>query len=737
MSNIILTSSGASFMNLAGPSGPYIPIKYFVPVYDHRYDTSVHPTSALIPISAGDFTSAVNPFGDIIWNIDSLSASSYSMSPEKFLIYDPNQSGTSTITNSSFNATSYVTLRTGRPLSHSISATSFVYNYPNWNVNGYTIIPSSSATPSGYSTTTQKFFNTVSYAPISSAAGGNSRGLFKVRLGNQVGNFKFNKIALYAAKYLANGAEDTSVAPVLFGIAMLKEPIIKSNDGFNISFFELDVELQFSSNGYFSNVSFLQNNEWNYVASKNSLWFDGSAILGSSAVPGSWSTNAKLHIVEPNVSVPLMRMTTDNSDYYVDDFLRNAGSAIIKTKTFSKPSFSQVYKTSGSSSYSSIQSYLGSQDFSRQFLLVNTDPISGTQQTGILTTYSGYVETTDFMVNTNVLARFKSSGPSGSYNSLVLGSDANTSFQDNVFLTVHGGATLIGLTSVSGTISANGNIISTGANLYIKDITSNGSITTNDIVCYDGVYAYNANQLSLFDRARFLVSADFQSPVTINDNLFINGTVYANAGINVTQLYATDIISSTVGIESYGFLQISKFDKIRLNVSADFQCPVTINGRTTISDGLSAYSVSAYNGYWEGGRSVAIGKWVQYFAGMTFSGTLPAGAQTSGTWYTFLPGETMMLNGYWTGQPSVAGNSMDFYLPIGYKIKNISNASFFGTGWYSDNSNGFLCLVSGEVNRTYVSVSIVNQTTGAVGANIPTSVTSTVRFQISFPWQSV
>ncbi len=623
MSNIILTTSGASFMNLAGPSGPYIPIKYFVPVYDHRYDTLVHPTSALIPVSAGDFTSANSPYGDIIWNVDSISTSSYSMSPVEYLIYDANQTGTSTIAGSSFDSTAFTTLRTGRPLSNTVSAISFVYNYPNWTVNGYTLVSGSNVVPTGYATTTGKFFNTVSYAPISSAAGGNSRGLFKVRLGNQVGNFKFNKIALYAAKMLADGSEDTSVAPVLFGIAMLKEPIIKSNDGFNISFFELDVELQFSSNGYFSNVSFLQNTEWNYVASQNSLWFDGRVMIGSSAVPGSWSPNSKFHIVEPNVAVPFTRFTDDNLVSYVDEYYSHTGTINSDSKISSFPASYYYFKTSGTTNYEESYFSLNALQFQRSLVLATHSTLSGDHYDGILSEYDGYLEKLNIYVDSQYLATFRSK--LNTYGTLVLGRDSNSQYEDPThFLTLYGGALLVGSNTLSGHATVTKNLIMNGASSTITfsdnsthQISSLGALnivsvngmglttTTANIILSPGftdslvVTPGNVSALGVFNSTGTMNSLGL---ITGSNGLVISGSSY---------FYGTSI-NSYVQFSQFG---TSFFHDKLTGISALFTNDVVVQNNLLVQN-----NVSANGGYWELGRTQANGRWIDFSP--TFTATL-------------------------------------------------------------------------------------------------------------------
>lgn len=679
MSNIILTTSGASFMNQAGASGPYIPIKYFLPVYDHRYDALVHPTSALIPVSAGDFTSAVNPFGDIIYNIDSLSTSAYSMTPTEFLVYDPNQTGTSTISNSTFDSTANITLRSGRPLSHSISATSFVYSYPNWTVDGYTIVSGDSSVPTGYATTTDKFFNTVSYSPISSAAGGNARGLFKIRLGNQVGNFKFNKIALYAAKILANGSEDTSVTPVLFGIAMLREPIIKSNDGYNISFFELDVELQFSSNGYFSQTSFINNTEWT-VAGDN-LWWDRRVIIGTSGVPGSYTARAKLHIVENNTNAPMIRLTTDNDDAYVDTFMEEFAATNQIEHISSKDGMLCYYLTSGISNNLNYSQYelLLNNSGTRHIMLGYVTSAGVDKQTQWLVTNNGTYEYSSIYVDSNPLSTFKSIN--GSYGTLVLGYDSISKFEHaSKFLTVHGGSLFVGANLMSGandistpTLSANGYI--TAANIYSKGLLiSDGNINNSgDLNSTVGVNYFSTMRLS--------TSAHFSGNMTYTGYVSGNNSMYSRYNYVNRDLWVGGSITTDTGIVAYGLNQVSVFDYLRSATSADFQGPVRMNQRLTTVDSISAgKSVSAYGGFYELDRGFPNGRW-QDGGTPTLTSNVGTITQNSTVFRYMVVGKTLFLKFFFDLTAS-NGAAIDLHiaLPNGYLTAygpNMGHALFY------------------------------------------------------------
>lgn len=351
MSNIQLFTSGVNYMAQAALGGPYLPVKYFLVTYDHTIDPTVHSTSALTPLSAADpiSTVTIKATDEILYNLSTISTSAaYSVSNNEMLYFTPGQTGTTEIVDNDFDATSFVNLLSGTPISKVISGTSITYSYPEWDITDPVTI-SASTQRITYTNIRDVLYNTVSYAPISSAAGGQSRGLFKFRLNNGVGNFKFNKVYFYISKFLSNGTEDTSLAPVLLGCAYLDTPVIKTNNGSNLSFFESDVEFQFSSNGTFSQTAFIANSEWNYVAGQQSLWFDGKVAITTSAVTNQWNPSAKLHISETNPAEPFIRLSTglDGDEPYIDTILGRSSSVNLdKYDVFASKRMSYTLATS-------------------------------------------------------------------------------------------------------------------------------------------------------------------------------------------------------------------------------------------------------------------------------------------------------------------------------------------------------------------------------------------------------
>lgn len=315
MANVITLTSGTSYAAEAFSAGIAIPVKYFIPMYDPRFDPYIL-SGSIVPASACEPVSAVSFYGEPIYNTSNLSATyTYSMTGTKMLLSAAGQSGSSTITGNPFNVTSYQNLLNGKPLSPLVSGSSMVYSAGSWSIGGYTNVPVSGTlrTVSGYSNTRSIYFPIDSYAPIVSSDGtGVGRGCYRVRLGNTVGQFKFNKLILYMTRY-SGGVEDTTAEPVPAFVVSLNRPIIKSTDGSNINYFEAEIEVQLSAANYFGTVSYLSNSQFN-AAGPGILNYTGKVAIGSSAIPGSWEPRSRLHLYSED-AVDNLRFSNENFDY--------------------------------------------------------------------------------------------------------------------------------------------------------------------------------------------------------------------------------------------------------------------------------------------------------------------------------------------------------------------------------------------------------------------------------------
>lgn len=314
MSNVIILTSGTSYASQALSVGVGIPLKYVLPMYDYRYDPYVLSAN-IVPSSACEPVSAVSFFGEPLYNITNLPAYTYTMTNSKMILSAAGQSGTTTLTGNPFNNNSYMNLLNGKPISPLVSGSSMVYNGGTWSIAGYASVPVSGtlSSVSGYTYIKEIYHDVISYAPIVSSDGtGVGRGVYRVRLNNQIGQFKFNKLILYMAKYV-NGVEDDTVDPVPAMVVSLDRPVIKSTNGSNVNYFEADIEVAVSASNYFSQVSYLNNSVFNQ-AGPGLVNYTGKVAIGSSAIPGSWEPRARLHLYS-ETGIEHLRMSNENFNY--------------------------------------------------------------------------------------------------------------------------------------------------------------------------------------------------------------------------------------------------------------------------------------------------------------------------------------------------------------------------------------------------------------------------------------
>jgi hypothetical protein len=249
MPNTILTKNGLDFVTSAGGAGPFIAIKYCVPVYDHRLDYNIHTLSPDLPITYDSTISttsaATQPTGEMIWYTNG--NADYSLSQSVIL-----SGGTFSTSGSNLAITNYLQSSVGIganlyksvPLSPSVSGAALYP--PTLNQNGWLI--STSGVNAGNNTIDPldrtKYWPVVDYYPVVDNLG-NVRGAFKAHLSQSVGRFKFNKIAFYAVQMNGN-TEVLSTPPCFFAEAYVKEVAVKSNissEGFDDFVVDAQIDL--------------------------------------------------------------------------------------------------------------------------------------------------------------------------------------------------------------------------------------------------------------------------------------------------------------------------------------------------------------------------------------------------------------------------------------------------------------------------------------------------------------
>ena len=255
----MFTKLGLNEIANASQNGQYMEIGAYVPVYDYRYDPYIGLISAgaLSAIQVSAYTSEYDQFpqGEVIWNTTNQNA--YSLSPNsnylKKVDTDPDYTGNSVITQYIHSNKVQINIYNASPMSNHYTAVTDVKNPGvmdnNWNFNPSAIIPSSANNaPANLSAVTFPYlYNGVSYQPVL-LSGTERRANFKVTCRCPVGQFKFNKLALYGVKRTSTSAISTN--PFLFAQVILPEPyILHSNQsvatsGFSLSEFVLDFQVE-------------------------------------------------------------------------------------------------------------------------------------------------------------------------------------------------------------------------------------------------------------------------------------------------------------------------------------------------------------------------------------------------------------------------------------------------------------------------------------------------------------
>lgn len=338
-SNIVLVQEGLNLIHEAGSAGVYAVIKYFLPVYDHRIDPTVHsssgtPQTEVSALSDVDSLSTTTStlLGEKIWNINNVTGntSAYTFSTdERLLIADVANFVGGRInyisnTDESQDDTARINLLDGHPLSNVVSATSFSSTEDvngtktEWGtVNG--AILSGYDTVPGELTSFNRLYEIHSYSPITD--GSTVKGLYKCRLDSSYGNFKFNKIVLYVVKLDSNYNIDTGTEPKIFAVVSLNYPVYKSNDGTEITNFDGDVEIQLTSvetSGSLSAVSFYRGTEWSRtpdvsgsLSANPAMHWDGYVGIRT-YLNGNQGPQRPLHIIDNDV---LMRLGYSETSY--------------------------------------------------------------------------------------------------------------------------------------------------------------------------------------------------------------------------------------------------------------------------------------------------------------------------------------------------------------------------------------------------------------------------------------
>jgi len=235
MPNVMITQRGLDFVMSANDKGPMIWLDLFVPVYDDRIDNNVR-TSGYTLSSFADIVDVTRttPYGEIIWN-----RTGYSVDYSSNYVISAVSANGGFLQNSYQKATTYTNLYNGNPLSDQVSASYWASSAAgdaglyNWNAPGGAVGVTAN-NPTG------NYWVAGDYYPVYEGPQNNElRGSIKCQIDKNRGNFKFNKIALYAK-------QDQTSEICFFGEAYLEVPAVVSNLEVGFDQFEFDIQIDIS-----------------------------------------------------------------------------------------------------------------------------------------------------------------------------------------------------------------------------------------------------------------------------------------------------------------------------------------------------------------------------------------------------------------------------------------------------------------------------------------------------------
>lgn len=328
-----ICSAGVNSVTSAGSLGPYFAIKYFLPLYNYSFDTTLckltSGSTSAASISALNLTSATasslsafetiyktNPFGN------------YNLLTNKSVYYTAGMGAGPYYTNIKQTVfDTKVNSLNASPLSNIVTAGTWTYpstgalsasgGYGNVNALSFNPLSASTSAWANY------LYRVNSYSPTQNTSAGYARGSFKCRIPSGTGSFKFNAMALFATRVNQFGYDDPGVTgspfnPTLFAIVVFDTPQIKNDLAGALNAFELNVELNFqlanpSSQIIFVNKDYFSRIPTSNVTSAYALSYDGDLVLSTSAEPGSWVPRAKATFVDP--SKDQLRLSYDESHY--------------------------------------------------------------------------------------------------------------------------------------------------------------------------------------------------------------------------------------------------------------------------------------------------------------------------------------------------------------------------------------------------------------------------------------
>ncbi|MDD5650589.1 MAG: hypothetical protein PHF86_09270 [Candidatus Nanoarchaeia archaeon] len=280
MANVMLTRAGLQYVLSAHDNGVYVDVRYFIPVYDDRIDSTLRYTGGLSSMAQIADETATEPYGEKIWNI-----SGYSLSDTDDYVISAVTFSDNRLIGSYQNHQVYTNLYDSVPLSTQISGTAFAVSagspagYYDWTVTGGGVVTGNNDRPTSAN---DDYFVVTDYYPVyDSAAEERLRGVFKAEINKRMGKFKFNKIAMYAVQVDSNGVV---LGSCFFGEAYLDTPVVKTElatDGFDNFIFDIQIDLSGTS-ATWNDVFFSSSADY-WSHSPGGLYYSGRIGVGNFA----------------------------------------------------------------------------------------------------------------------------------------------------------------------------------------------------------------------------------------------------------------------------------------------------------------------------------------------------------------------------------------------------------------------------------------------------------------------
>lgn len=324
MPNVLITNQGLDFVSSANDNGVYIDLRYFIPVYDDRIDSSVRNTSALSSFSDIADKTITEPYGEKIWRRKHTlgDASTFLISAVEF--------NSSKLTNTYQKSSVVTNLYNGTPLSDQVSATS-------WSATGGPSLWTWEALAGGQGiegddsqpgTGADGLGFTDGYYPTYDTSAENRlRGSFKFKIDESWGNIKFNKIAMYAVAVNADGDDITSIG--YFGEAYLSAAAVRSDLGVGYDLFEIDVQIDLSGvSANWDNLFYSSSADY-WSHSPGGLYYPGRIGVGIFE-DGQKEISATMHVRRERTSgtinddIPQLRIDQDYKRFWTIEVVSEA-----------------------------------------------------------------------------------------------------------------------------------------------------------------------------------------------------------------------------------------------------------------------------------------------------------------------------------------------------------------------------------------------------------------------------